>query len=116
MQETEQKKKKRKQTQTTVLQTEEVSESGQDLIAFLEELEKTKEYLEVQICPKCKSPKVKRSGTQEGDLWSHMGIVTPKYECSDCGWSGRTVVKVTNRPLTVRDVELIAEALDVDEK
>ncbi len=109
-------KKKKKQQQTTVLKIEEISESGQKLAEFLEKLEEDKTYLDVQVCPKCKSPKVKRTGTIEGDLFGHMGIVPPKYECSCCGWSGRTVVKVTNRPLTVRDVELIAEALDATDE
>lgn len=116
MQEAQQKKKKKKQQQTLVLQTEDVSESGQELIEFLEELEGEKKFVDVQICPKCKSPKVKRVDTDAGDLWGHMGVVPPKYECTDCGWSDRVVVKVTNRPLTVRDVELIAEALDAEEK
>ncbi len=48
----------------------------------------------------------------DGDLWGNMGLVPPKHECSNCGWRGRLFIKNTNRPLTVRDVELIAEALD----
>jgi hypothetical protein len=114
MQET--KKKKKKQHQIMALQTEEISESGQELVEFLEKLEEEKTYLEVQVCPKCKSPKVKRTDTQGGDLFGHMALVPPKYDCNDCGWSGKTVVKVTNRPLTVKDVELIAEALDATDK
>ncbi len=116
MQETQQKKKKRKQQQTISMLNEELSASGQELIEFLEELESEKKYVEVQICPKCKSPKVKRVGTMEGDLWSNMGLTPPKYECEDCGWSDRILVKVTNRPLSVKEVELIAEALDDQEK
>ncbi len=115
MQQTQQKRKKRNQQQTT-LQSEEISEAGQELIEQLDKLEAEKKYVDVQICPKCKSPKIKRAGTQSGDLWGHMGVIPPKYECLDCNWTGRTVVKVTNRPLTVKDVELIAEALDGDEK
>ncbi len=115
MQETEQKKKKKKQQQTVTIQ-EELSETGQELVEFLQELESEKKYVDVQVCPKCKSPKVKRVDTVSGDLWSHMGITPPRYECLDCGWSDQIVVKVTNRPLRVRDVELIAEALDAEEK
>ena len=115
MQEIRQKKKKKKQ-QATAFLNEELSESGQELVEFLEKLEDEKKYLDVQICPKCKSPKVKRVGTMDGDLWSNMSLMHPKYECSDCGWSDRVFVKVTNRPLTVRDVEIIAEALDAEEK
>jgi len=115
MQQTIQRKRK-KQQQSLVLQSEEISESGQELVEFLEKLEDEKNYVDVQVCPKCKSPKVNRTGTAEGDMFGHMGIVPPKYECCDCGWNGQTVVKVTNRPLTVRDVELIAEALDATDE
>ena len=114
MEHAQQKKKKKKQQ--TFAPNEQLSESGQELIEFLEKLEEEKKYLDVQICPKCKSPKVNRVGTMDGDLWSNMGLIYPKYECSDCSWSDRVLVKVTNRPLTVRDVEIIAEALDGNEE
>jgi ribosomal protein L37AE/L43A len=113
MADVEQKKKKRKQQQKIVLQTEEISQSGQDLIKFMQELEADKKYLDIQICPKCKSPKVKRVGAQDGDSLGNMALTPPKYRCSECGWTGQTKVKTTNRPLSVRDVEIIAEALDL---
>jgi hypothetical protein len=116
MQEAEQRKKKKKQQQLLALQEEEISQSGEQLVEFLEELEKEKQYIDVQICPKCKSPKVNRVESQGGDMFGCMGIVPPKYECKDCGWNSQMNVKATNRPLTVRDVELIAEALDAEEK
>jgi hypothetical protein len=116
MQETEQKKKKRKQQQILELKAEDISESGEQLVEFLEELEKEKKYIDVQICPKCKSPRVSRVEAQGGDMFGCMGIVPQKYECKDCGWSSQINVKATNRPLSVRDVELIAEALDAEEK
>lgn len=115
MQETMQKKKKKKQNQIIAVLNEDIGEAGQELAEFLDELEADKKYVDVQICPKCKSPKVKRVGTMGGDLWSHMGLVPPKYECPDCGWNARMVVKATNRPLTVKDVELILEAQEVAE-
>lgn len=114
MQEAQQKKKKKKQ-QTLAPQTEELSESGEQLVEFLEELEKEKRYLDVQICPKCKSPKISRVEAQGGDMFGSIGIVPPKYECKDCGWRSQVNVKVTNRPLSVRDVELIAEALEAED-
>jgi hypothetical protein len=116
MYEPQQKKKKKKQQQTLISETQEISESGEQLVEFLEELEKEKKYLDVQICPKCKSPKISRVEAQGGDMFGCMSIVPPKYECKDCGWSSQVKVKATNRPLTVRDVELIAEALDAEEK
>jgi ssDNA-binding Zn-finger/Zn-ribbon topoisomerase 1 len=114
MQEAEHKKKKKKQQEILKLQAEVISESGEQLVEFLEELEKEKKYLDVQMCPKCKSPKISRIEAQGGDMFGCMGIVSPRYVCKDCGWSTQINVKVTNRPLTVRDAELIAEALDAE--
>jgi RNase P subunit RPR2 len=78
----------------------------------LEELEKEGKLVEVQGCPKCKSPQVPKVKTMSGDLWSHVGWFQPKFECEECGWSARLVLKATNKRLSVKDVEIIAEALE----
>lgn len=67
-----------------------------------------------KICPRCKSPKVRRVGTMNGDLRGHMGILPPKFECEECGWRARIVLKATNRPLDVKDMEIIAEAKSIE--
>jgi RNase P subunit RPR2 len=106
-----QKKKKKKKNQLTVLENEKVeSELMPQLIEALSELEKEKKYVEIQICPKCKSPLVQRVGSMRGDMMAHMGLSPPKYECRECGWRERTVLKATNKPTTIRDVVLMAEA------
>jgi hypothetical protein len=46
----------------------------------------------------------------DGDLSSHLGWTPPKFECKECGWQGRLVLKATNKRLSVKDVEIIAEA------
>ena len=46
-------------------------------------------------------------------MWAHLGMLPPSYECPDCGWQERVVLKATNKPLSVREVELIREAMDV---
>jgi hypothetical protein len=104
-------KKKRKKHQLLVLeeQTEE-SPALAELIRVLEEAEKDGKPFEIQICPKCKSLRVSRVKTMSGDLWSHLGWTPPKYECKDCGWQARLVLKATNKRLIVKDVEIIAEA------
>jgi flagellar biosynthesis component FlhA len=114
MAETETKKKKRKRQQTIVLseQQEEESQSLAELVRVLEELEKEGKVVEIQVCPRCKSPKVRRVKTMSGDLWSHMGWLPPKFECEECGWRAHLVLKATNKRLSVKDVEIIAEALD----
>jgi hypothetical protein len=112
MSETE-RQKKRKKRQLVVLeeQTEE-SQALAELVKVLEELEKEGKVVEVQVCPKCKSPRVRRVETMSGDLWSHLGWLPPKFECEECGWRARLVLKATNKRLSVKDVEIIAEAAD----
>jgi uncharacterized protein with PIN domain len=113
--EQEQKKKKKRKKQLTILETEKVeSELLPQLVEALEELEKEKKYVDIQVCPKCKSPLVRRVGSMVGDMSAHLGFTPPKYECRECGWRERTVLKATNKPTTVRDVVLMAEAKDAD--
>jgi hypothetical protein len=111
MEEPEIKKKRKKKTQAVILkEQEEESPALAELVDVLDELEKKGKFVEVQICPKCKSPKVRRVKTMSGDLWSHMGLLPAKFECPECGWRARLVLKATNKRLSVRDVEIIAEA------
>jgi RNase P subunit RPR2 len=111
-----QKKKKRKKRQLLILeeQTEESPDLA-ELVKALEELEKEGKVVEIQVCPKCKSPRVRRVKTMRGDLWSHLGWTPPKFECEECGWQARLVLKATNKKLSVKDVEIIAEAMEAAE-
>jgi len=112
----EEKRKKKKKKQLTLLVVEQgESQTFHELVGVLEELEKEGKYVDVQICPQCKSPKIRRIGTMRGDLWGHMGILPQKFECEECGWRARLVLKATNRPTSVKDVEIVAEALDSKE-
>ena len=106
-------KKKRKQRQIAVLKQKRAeSQKFVQLIEALEELEKEKKYVDIQICPHCKSPRVCRVGTISGDISGHMGWLPVKLECLDCGWRERLVVKATNRKRGVKEVAMIAEALN----
>jgi hypothetical protein len=112
-----QRKKKKKQKQVAVLKQKEAeSQKFSELLETLEELEKEQKYVDVQICPHCKSPRVRRVGTMSGDISGHLGLLPVKFECLDCGWRERTVVKATNRKLGVKQVAIIAEARDLKEK
>jgi hypothetical protein len=113
MGEPEKRKKNLKKRQFLVLeeQTDESPELA-ELVKALEELEKEGKLVEVQVCPKCKSPRVRRVKTMSGDLWSHLGWLPPKFECEECGWRARLVLKATNKRLSVKDVEIIAEATE----
>jgi hypothetical protein len=109
-------KKKRKKRQLLILeeQTEE-SPAIPEMVKVLKELENEGKTVEIQICPKCKSPRMRRFKTMNGDLWSHLGWTPPKFECEDCGWQTRLVLKATNKRLSVKDVEIIAEASESGE-
>jgi DNA-directed RNA polymerase subunit M/transcription elongation factor TFIIS len=84
------------------------------MVEVLEELEKEKKYVDIQICPRCKSLLVRRVRSMSGDILGHVGLTPPKYECRECGWREKTVLKATNRPTTVKDVVIMAEAKDAD--
>lgn len=107
----EEKRKKRKKKQLTVLREGEAeSEALPELLGVLEEMEREGKYVDIQICPKCKSPRVRRVGAMSGDTSGHMGITPVKFECLDCGWRERLVLKATNRPLGIKEVAILAEA------
>jgi len=115
--EEEKQKKKKKQKQLALLKQKEVeSQKFVELLETLAELEKEQKYVDVQICPQCKSPRIRRVGTLSGDMSGHMGLTPPKFECVDCGWRERTVVKATNRKMGVKQVAIIAEARDIEER
>jgi len=111
--EEEQRKKKKRRRQLTLLKEEVISETFPEMMVVLEELRKEGKYVDVQVCPRCKSAKVRRVGSMSGDMSGHMAITPLKYECLDCGWRERLVIKVTNRPLGWKEMALIAEALDL---
>jgi uncharacterized protein with PIN domain len=114
MSEQEQKKKKKKR-HLSLLESEKAdSELVPELVRALEELEKERKYVDIQVCPKCKGPLVRRVGSMTGDMSGHMGLTPPKYECRECGWRERLVLKATNRPTTVKDVVIMAEAKDAE--
>jgi hypothetical protein len=112
--ETQTQKKKRKKQQVAVVEEiqEEATQNAAEVTEALEELEKQGVHLDIQVCPKCKSPRVRRAKSTGGDMWAHIGLTPPSYECPDCGWQERMVLKATNKPMTVRDAELIREAME----
>jgi hypothetical protein len=115
MSETQRQKKKKKRKHLSLLESERVeSELFPELVEALEELEKEKKYVDIQVCPKCKSPLVRRVGSMTGDMSGHMGLTPPKYECKESGWKERLVLKATNRPASIKDVVIMAEAKDAE--
>ena len=93
-------KKKKKQKQKAVLKQKKAeSKKFLELLEILEELEKEEKDVDIQIFPHCKSPRICRVRSMEGDMSGHMVLLPVNYECRDCGWRERLVVKATNRKL-----------------
>jgi hypothetical protein len=116
--ETQTQKKKRKKQQLDVsqqVQEETAIQNAIEVTEALEELEKQGKHVDIQVCPKCKSPRIKRAKSTGGDMWAHIGMLPPSYECPDCGWQERIVLKATNKRLSVREVEIIREAMDEED-
>jgi len=110
-----QRKKRRKRKQKVFVKQETIeNQKFLELLEVLEELEKEEKYVDVQICPHCKSPRVRRVRSMSGDMAGHMGLLPVKFECLDCGWRERLVIKATNRKLSLKEVAIIAEALNLE--
>jgi len=119
MSETQTQKKKRKTKQISTfeqVQEETAIQNAAEVAQVLEELEAQGVSLDIQVCPKCKSPRVRRAKSTGGDMWGHLGMLPESYECPGCGWQERVVLKATNRKMSVRDVELTREAMEIDDE
>ena len=101
-------KKKKKQTRKVILkQKKEENQKFLELLELLDDLENEGEHVDIQICPHCKGPRV---CSMDGDMSSHIGMLPVKFECRDCDWRERLVVKGTNKKLGLKEVAIIAEA------
>ncbi|UCH02396.1 MAG: hypothetical protein JSV20_00975 [Candidatus Bathyarchaeota archaeon] len=65
---------------------------------------KKRRHAEIQICPKCLNPKIRRMSASSGDMTGALAILPPKYVCHKCGWVGRLVI--------MRDVEISNNEVD----
>jgi len=45
-----------------------------------------------------------------GDIMGHMGLTPPKFECLACGWREKLALKATNKPTTIKEAVIMAEA------
>ncbi len=62
----------------------------------LDELKRKGISADMAICPVCKSPRLVDL-TSYRDL-GYIGSFHPAYYCLDCGWYGRNLTIMTNRP------------------
>ena len=87
-----------------------------ELTRNLEELKKLGKYLDVRVCPHCKSTRITRVSSMQGDTSGHMAMTLPKFECLDCHWRGRLTIYATNRPINGKQIAAVSQALEDDEK
>jgi len=107
----EKKRQKKKQQQLLALRQKGTeSELFRGLLTVLDELEKEGKHVDIQVCPLCKSPRVRRVNTMTGDMSGHLGMTPIKFECLSCGWRERLVLKATNRRMSWREVAIMVEA------
>ena len=69
------KQKTKKKQKQEVVQKEKKGDSKniQKLVQRLDELRKKGKYVDVAVCPKCKSPNLRRVKSTSGDIAGHLG-------------------------------------------
>jgi hypothetical protein len=106
-------KTKNKQKQKLVQKEGKVDNKNvQKLMQRLDELKRKEKYVDVAVCPRCKSVNLRRVKSTMGDMTGHMGWLPVIYECLDCGWRGRLELFATNRKQSWKEIVIMAEARD----
>jgi uncharacterized protein YbaR (Trm112 family) len=110
------KQKTRKKQKQELVQKEKKADSKniEKMAQRLDELRKKGKYVDVAVCPVCKSPNLRRVTSTCGDMTGHLGWLPVMYECLDCGWRGRLEIYATNRKQSWREVAIMAEARDLE--
>jgi hypothetical protein len=108
-------KTSRKQKQELAQKEKKVDSKNVEKISQrLDELRNKGKYVDVAICPVCKSPNLRRVKSACGDMTGHLGWLPVLYECLDCGWRGRLEIYATNRKQNWKEVAMMAEAKDFE--
>ncbi len=87
-----------------------------ELTKNLEELKKRGKYVDVRVCPHCKSTRLQRVDSMQGDTSGHVAMTLPKFECLDCGRKGRLTIYATNRPINGKQIETVSKAIERDDE
>jgi len=104
----------KRQKQETVQKEKKVDSKNIEKISQrLDELRSKGKYVDVAVCPVCKSLNLRRVKSTRGDITGHIGWLPVIYECLDCGWRGRLEIYATNRNLNWREVAIMAEVRDL---
>ncbi|NHI92188.1 MAG: hypothetical protein EAX96_06760 [Candidatus Lokiarchaeota archaeon] len=81
---------------------------------YLEGLTQKNKFIDLKVCPACKSANIKIYGDIIG-LYSPLSPV--KYLCNNCGWIGRVTIEMTNK-IGEKDEEVLEDIISMfsDEK
>ena len=109
------KEKQKKKQKQVLVQKEKKSESKnvQKIVQRLDELKKKEKFVDIAVCPKCKSINLRRVKSSMGDMAGHLKWLPPQYDCLDCGWRGRLEILATNKKQSWKEVAVMAEARDI---
>jgi len=111
---TEQKTRKRQKQEVVQKEKKVDSKNIEKISQRLDELRRKGKFVDVAVCPVCKSPNLRRVKSSCGDMTGHLGWLPVMYECLDCGWRGRLEIYATNRKQNWREVAILAEARDLE--
>jgi uncharacterized protein YbaR (Trm112 family) len=111
---TKQKNSRRQKQEVVQKERKADSENIAKISQRLDELRNKGKFVDVAICPVCKSPNLRRVKSTGGDMTGHLGWLPVMYECLDCGWRGRLEIYATNRKQNWREVAIMAEARDLE--
>lgn len=111
---TEQKTRKSQKQEVVQREKKVDSKNIEKISQRLDELRRKGKFVDIAVCPVCKSPNLRRVSSNCGDMTGHLGWLPVMYECLDCGWRGRLELYATNRKQNWRDVAIMAEARDLE--
>ena len=111
---TEQKTGKRQKQEAVQRDKKVDSRNIEKISQRLDELRRKGKFVDVAVCPVCKSPNLRRVNSACGDMTGHLGWLPVMYECLDCGWRGRLEIYATNRKQNWREVAIMAKARDLE--
>ena len=111
---TEQKSSRRQKQEVVQKEKKAGSKNIEKISQRLDELRSKEKFVDVAVCPVCKSPNLRRVKSTCGDMTGHLGWLPVMYECLDCGWRGRLEIYATNRKQNWREVAIMAEVRDFE--
>ena len=76
---------------------------------YLEGLTQKNKFIDLKVCPKCKSANIKIYGDTVG---LYAPLSPTKHLCQNCGWIGRTLVEMTNK-IGEKDEDILEDIISM---